>query len=86
LFDAGDPFGWQISEFEENREILPGLLQVAQQVLAKLARLLDHDPQTSIPRLDLAGNPYWPPELACESALLPQERCVTLLPLALSCT
>ena len=50
----------------------------------QLARLLDGDPDTDIPDLDLEGNPYWPPEIA--EADLPHERCVVLLPLALSRT
>jgi hypothetical protein len=85
LFDPADPFGWQVSEFEEELEIKPGLVQVAKQVLGKLARLLDGNPDTGLPRLHPAENPYWPPELAAE-AKLPQERCLALLPLALSRT
>jgi hypothetical protein len=81
---ADDPFGWHVSEYEEGREIQPGLLQIASQVLGKLKRLLDNDPETGIPKLDLTDNPYWPPELAAETAKLPQERCVVLMPLALS--
>src|SRR5258708_39240641 len=66
LFSDDDPFGWHVSEFQEAIELQPGLLQVAKQVIAKLARLLDGDPDTGIPRLDLADNPFWPAELAAE--------------------
>ncbi len=85
LLPPDDPFGWHVDEVEEARELQPGLLQVARQVLGKLARLLDGDPDSGLPSLDLVGNPYWPAELAAEGKL-PQERCVTLLPLALSRT
>jgi Peptidase family M28 len=84
-FDSSDPWGWRIPEYDEAREVRPGLLQVARQVLHHLARLMDGDPHTDIPRLDLVGNPYWAPELdTCKS--LKHERCVTLMPLALSKT
>jgi hypothetical protein len=85
LFDPADPFGWRVSEFEEELELKPGLAQVAKQILAKLARLLDGDPDTGLPRLHPTENSYWPPELAAEPKL-PQERCVALLPLTLSRT
>src|SRR5262249_29480037 len=85
LFSADDPFGWHVGEFEEALELQAGMTQVGTQVLDKLARLLDGNPDTGIPILDLLGNPFWPAELAAE-AELPHERCVTLLPLALSRT
>ncbi len=83
IFSADDPFGWQVGEFEELLEFHAGLVQIGRQVLAKLGRLLDGKPETGIPTLDLLDNPFWPAELAAETAL-PQERCVTLLPLAFS--
>ncbi|HKB04734.1 MAG TPA: M28 family peptidase [Gemmataceae bacterium] len=85
LFDPADPFGWHVTEFEEELEMRPGLLQVARQVLGKLARLLDGNPDTGLPRLHPDENPYWPPELAAEPKL-PQERCLVLLPVSLSRT
>ena len=85
LFDRADPFGWHITEFEEELEMRSGLVQVARQVLGKLGRLLDGKSDTGLPRLHPTENPYWPPELAAEPKL-PQERCPTLLPLALSRT
>ena len=62
-----------------------GMTQVGTQVLGKLARLLDGNPDTDVPALDLVANPFWPAELAAEPKL-PHERCVTLLPFALSRT
>jgi hypothetical protein len=85
LFTEDDPHGWHLNEFEEALELRAGLVQVAKQIIPKLARLIDGDPHTGIPRLDLLNNPFWPAELAAEPKL-PHERCVALLPLALSRT
>lgn len=83
-FTEDDPHGWCVDEFEEALELKPGLAQVAERVLAKLGKLLDGNPRTGFPKRDLAANPFWPAELA--NAALPHERCVALLPLALSRT
>jgi hypothetical protein len=85
LFSPDDPWGWRVSEFEEAVELRPGLCSIGAQVINKLGRLLDGDPETGLPKLHLTSNPFWPPELAAEPKL-PQERCVVLLPLALSRT
>ena len=85
LFSPDDPFGWHVGEFEEALELRCGMTQIGTQVIAKLSRLLDGNPATVIPALDLIDNQFWPPELAAEPPL-PQERCVTLMPLALSRT
>jgi hypothetical protein len=82
---ADDPCGWKVSEFQEAIELQPGLLQIGKQIMHKLARLLDGNAQTGLPKLDLASNPFWPGELAAETKLT-HERCVLLLPLALSRT
>ena len=84
LFDPGDPWGWRVTEYEEAREIRPGLPQVARQVVREVARLLAGDPDTDVRELVRAGNPYWPPDLT--GAGLAHDRCVVLLPLALSRT
>jgi hypothetical protein len=85
VFANDDPWGWRVSEFEEMQELRPGLLQVGKQLLGKLARLQDGNPDTGLPNLDLGNNLYWPAELAAEHKL-PQERGVVLMPLALSRT
>jgi hypothetical protein len=85
IFTPDDLFGWHVGEFEEALELRHGMTQVGRQVVGRLARLLDGDPATGIHCLDLVNNPFWPPELAAEPDL-PHERCVTLLPLALSRT
>ncbi len=85
LFSTNDPFGWHVGEFEETLELQAGMTQIGREVLGKLARLLDGDPDTGIPALDLVNNPFWPPELAAEPKLS-HERCVTLLSSAFSRT
>lgn len=85
LYAERDPYGWHVSEFQEAIELQPGLLQVAKQVVGKLGRLLDGNPDTGILHGDLIDNPFWPAELAAEPKLA-HDRCLTLLPLALSRT
>jgi hypothetical protein len=85
VFDQGDPFGWHVDEFQEASELRPGLEQVGKQVIGKLGRLIDGDPHTTVLHCDLLENHFWPAELAAEPKL-PQERCVTLLPIAVSRT
>ena len=85
LFSPDDPFGWKVHEFDEALELQPGLHQIAQQLLTRLKRLQDGNPETGLPRDISRDNPFWPPELAREKGLQ-SDRCVLLLPLALSRT
>jgi hypothetical protein len=85
LFHDEDPHGWYVSEFAEARELQPGLIQIGKQVIGKLARLADGKRDIPGLKADLIDNPFWSKELA-EAPALPHERCVTLLPLALSRT
>jgi hypothetical protein len=85
LFSPHDPFGWNVHEFDEALELQPGLYQIAKQLMARLKRLLEGNPEASLPRHVSENNPFWPPELASGSNLR-HERCVFLLPLALSRT
>ena len=84
LFSPDDPFGWKVHEFDETLELQPGLYQIAKQLMTRLKRLQDGNPDTGLPRHVSRNNPFWPPELA--SANLQNDRCVLLLPLALSRT
>jgi hypothetical protein len=79
-----DPFGWQVHEFDEALELQPGLHQIAKQLMTRLKRLQDGNPDTGLPRHVSRDNPFWPPELA--GANLQHDRCVLLLPVALSRT
>src|SRR5262245_37193716 len=82
LFSPDDPFGWKIQEFDETLELQPGLLQIAKDLMTRLKRLQDGNPETGLPRHVSRDNPFWPSDLA--SAKLQNDRCVLLLPLALS--
>ena len=84
LFSPDDPFGWKVHEFDEALELQPGLHQIAKDLLTRLKRLQDGNPDTGLPRHISRNNPFWPPEL--ESADLQNDPCVLLLPLSLSRT
>ncbi len=91
LFTPDDPFGWHVSEIEEEYELRPGLAHVALQIVGALVRLGRGEPVPAIAGhegANLKDNPYWPPELASSAAdgRLDHERYVTLLPLSLSRT
>ncbi|MHB1423458.1 MAG: M28 family metallopeptidase [Gemmataceae bacterium] len=83
--DENDPWGWPVSEWEEARQLRPGLAHVAEIVVHGLAELAHGRPIRGFSRTKLAGNPAWPPLLANKGPLS-HERYVTLLPLALSKT
>jgi hypothetical protein len=86
LFRADDPFGWHVPEFEEARELRPGLVQVAKQVVGRVAHVLSGDHAHGMAGCDLADNPYWPAELAERVGTLGHDCGVVLVPLALSRT
>jgi hypothetical protein len=83
---SGDPFAWQVSEREEIFELQPGLQLIAGQALNALMHLDREQPAQGISREKMAGNPYWPAELAELPGAVPHERYVVFLPLALSQT
>ncbi|MCI0463121.1 MAG: hypothetical protein L0Z62_39750 [Gemmataceae bacterium] len=84
--DEGDPFGWNVSEYEQAHELPPGLEVVAREVLEEVQKLAQGRPAPQIGRRKLTDNPYWPPELAARAGQLRHERYVVLLALALSRT
>lgn len=89
LFSVDDPYGWRVSEIEEEYELKPGLGSIGKQVLEQLAKLGRGEPAYHISghkERNLEGNPYWPPELAERAGKLDHERYVLLMPLALSKT
>jgi hypothetical protein len=91
-FDAGlfahdDPYGWQVSEIEEEYQLKPGLESIARQVMEHILRLGQGQPEYTIAgheNQNLDGNPAWPPELAARAGKLRHERYVSFLALALS--
>ena len=89
LFSETDPFGWAISEMEEEYQLKPGLERIARQIMSHVLKLGQGLPDSSIgehKNRNLQDNPYWPPELASRAGSLVHERYVSILPLALSPT
>ena len=64
LFSADDPYGWKVHEFDETLELQPGLHQIAKQLMTRLKRLQEGNPEIGLPRHVSQNNPFWPPELA----------------------
>src|SRR5262249_37533836 len=85
LFHDDDPWGWQVNEFEEARELHPGLDHLARQVVGRVRHLLRgeraHD---GVPPRDLIDNPSGPRELADGAGALGHDRVAVLAPLALA--
>ena len=88
-FIPDDPFGWYVSEIEEELELQPGLAMLANQILKQIAELGQGKPAYNIAGQkgrNLTNNPYWPPELEARAGKLPHEQYVVFLPIALSKT
>ncbi len=85
-FDDRDPWGVPVSEYEEAWEFGPGLEKLAGHVVGALLNLAHGRRCRGISKYKLVGNPYWPPELAERAGRLKHDRCITVLPLALSRT
>ena len=84
-----DPFGWYVSEIEEELQLKPGLTLLANEILKQIVELGEGKPAYNISGQmgrNLLDNPYWPPELAAQAGKLPHERYIVFLPLALSKT
>jgi hypothetical protein len=89
IFDENDPYGWKISEMEEEYELKPGIEHIGQQIMTNIIKLgkgLPHNLISGHGGENLINNPYWPPELSSRAGTLLHERFVTLLPLMLSRT
>ena len=85
LTDA-EPALWRISEREEFHYLRPGLEDIATQAINDLAAVAQGHASHHIGAAHLAGNPYWPDNLARAANSLEHERYVTLSAVALSCT
>lgn len=89
LFQESDPYGWRVTEVEEEYELKPGMESIAGEILRQLVSLGHGSPAPLIAGYqgrNLEQNPYWSPELAAQAGHLEHERYVILLPLALSRT
>jgi Peptidase family M28 len=82
MFHDDDPFGWYLSEFEQQFQLAAGTDQIARQLIAALSRLGRGEPAHGIGKKKLAGNPYWPEGILAPAA----ERYVFLSPLSISQT
>lgn len=88
-FSEDDPYGCHVSEMEEAFELIPGLQNIAEQIMSHLLKLGRGLPGHHIgghQGRNLDDNPYWPAELAARAGRLAHERYVILLPIALSRT
>ena len=86
LFAEDDPYGWRVTEIEEEYELRPGLAQIAKQVLGYLTKFGRGGQDYRVVgrnRRMLEGNPYWSPELDTRLGSFERERYVTLMPVAL---
>ena len=89
ILDEEDPYGWNISEMEEEYELRPGIEHIGHQIMGSILKLGRGLPEHFISGHgdeNLLNNPYWPSELASRAGLLLHERYVALLPLMLSRT
>jgi hypothetical protein len=89
LFSDDDPFGWHITEIEEEYELRPGIEHAGHQImnnLIKLGKGLTEHYIHGHGGENLKDNPFWPPEIASKAGKLFHERFVALLPLMLSRT
>ncbi len=81
-----DECGWNVTEYEEEQQLWPGLEMLARDALQELVRLGKGQPTPHIARAKLLDNPYWPAALAARAGQLAHERYVLLLSVALSRT
>ena len=91
LFAADDPYGWQVSEFDELYQVRPGFESVANHVMGHVLRFLNDRELDTLHvagpnRRNLKDNPYWSDELASHAAELARRRHVLLLALSMSKT
>lgn len=89
ILEENDPFGWKISEMEEEYELKPGIEHIGHQIMSNILKLGTGITEHYISGHggeNLANNPYWPPELAERAGSLSHERYVALLPMMLSRT
>lgn len=89
LISENNPFGWKITEMEEEYELKPGIEHIGRQVMSSIVKLgkgLTEHMISGHGGENLKNNPYWPPELASRAGSLLHERYVALLPLMLSRT
>jgi hypothetical protein len=85
LYRQDDPFGWNVTEYEEALELQPGMELIAKELTHVAHQLGTCHAAHGVAHKKLCGNPFWPEDLQASGAPQ-QERYVLLLPLALSKT
>jgi hypothetical protein len=80
-----DPYGWPVTEFEEQLGLEPGLRDIAHHLFNRLLPCWRGE-EHGIAAHKLHDNPYWPTELSQVAGSLEHERFVVIVPLALSVT
>src|SRR5690348_11779635 len=63
VYDEADPWGWPITEAEEQLELRPGLDDLAARIVHALAELRRGRPVHGLSHRKLADNPAWPADL-----------------------
>jgi hypothetical protein len=89
IFSKDDPYGWKISELEEEYELKPGIVHIGKQIMhsvVKLGHTLKENRIHGHGGKNLTGNPYWPDELVKNTGNLSHERYVALIPMMFSRT
>ncbi len=89
VFSEDDPYGWKISEMEEEMELKPGINQTGKILFKQIHNLGMGLPAHHISghnNQNLTHNPYWPDELSAKAGSLKNEKYVCLLPMMLSRT
>jgi hypothetical protein len=86
FFDNPESDTWPVTEYEEVFELQAGFSTLARELIAALAALGGGRHAHGLSKAKLAGNPFWPSELAASAGKLNHERYVVLTPLSLSRT
>jgi len=89
ILSEEDPFGWRITELEEEYELKAGIGHIGHQIMSSIMKLGKGLPEHFISGHggeNLRNNPYWPEELSSAAGSLNHERYFSLLPLMLSRT
>jgi hypothetical protein len=77
LFSEDDPWGWPVTEYEEELTLRPGLHGIAKQILDQLDTLWGHRTLDGGTEFQLRDNPFWPREMAERAGALWRTSCAS---------
>jgi hypothetical protein len=89
IFSDKDPFGWKISEHEEEIDLRPGIEEIGKHVMKHIINFGKGEHEHAIyghGGKNIKGNPYWPENLAQKAGKLKHEKFVAFLSCMLSRT